>query len=67
MAQTLDKKVNMSAFYDPKTKKPKIWVMVFFVLIPIALFFIGLNVGKSFVKKKAAEPKEEDTAENLFN
>ncbi|MDP8211795.1 MAG: hypothetical protein P9X22_00705 [Candidatus Zapsychrus exili] len=54
----------MSIFYDPRTKKPKAWVIVFFILIPIILVLLGLNLGKTFIEKKDFKPVE--VTEDIF-
>ena len=56
----------MALFYDPKTKKPQVWIMGLFIVIPIVIIIVSLNVGKSIAKKKKENEKKE-SAQEIFN
>ena len=51
----------MTLFYDPKTKKVKVWVIVAFILIPIILFIVVCVVGQNAVQNKKNKPSKEET------
>ena len=51
----------MSLFYDPKTRKTKVWVISVFVIVPIAIVVVLLRCSKTMVQ----EHKEKtEAAEN---
>jgi hypothetical protein len=50
----------MTILYDPKTKKPKPWIIITIILMPIALIIIALLILNNFVKKeKTGQPEEQ--------
>ncbi|HNV24317.1 MAG TPA: hypothetical protein PLH56_05680 [Candidatus Omnitrophota bacterium] len=49
----------MSLFYDPLTKKPKPWVFVVFIIIPIALFILSIVFGRQYADKKVRSTLKE--------
>ena len=55
----------MTLFYDPLKKKPKIWPIIVFIIIPILLIFFGLTFGKSF-SEKIGQSQESQAEEDIF-
>lgn len=53
----------MSFFYDPISRKPKIWIYIAFVIVPLILVFLLFASSQSKVdeykKKKAAETESD--------
>lgn len=56
----------MSLFYDPKTKKPQVWVIGAFILVPILIMLIFYVLGQSAMKKQTAEPEKIEEPD-IFN
>lgn len=55
----------MTLFYNPKTRKPHVWVMIAFVLVPVLLFLI-LMIATQGLVKKSKEKKQESTEIDIF-
>lgn len=45
----------MSIFYDPKKRKAKLWIKIFFILIPIFVVVGFFFFGQYRLKKKATQ------------
>lgn len=56
----------MAFFYDPETKKPQVFAMVVFVLVPVILIVLGLSVGKNIAEKNRKKA-EAESAINVFD
>jgi len=53
----------MTLFYDPKSRKPKPWIFVIFIIIPIVLAIIGWIVGQGQVEDKS---RQETITKDIF-
>ena len=42
----------MSLFYDPVKRRPQIWVVIGFIVIPILGIILFLFMGRRFVEQK---------------
>jgi uncharacterized protein YpmB len=47
----------MTVFYDPKTKQPRVWIIIIFVLIPLLVLSIFYAV--SYIKQMNHVEEEE--------
>ena len=58
----------MNIFYNPKTKKPHVWVLIVFALIPIIVIILSIiisnTIAKNNIENKTSEP-EVDIFEKL--
>lgn len=50
----------MSIFYNSHTRKPRIWVALTFIAVPIILIIVLLLGTKPFVQKSAPEQSVEN-------
>ena len=56
----------MTLFYDPKHRKPKAWIKIVFISIPIVVFIIIYFWGQSLSQKKQYQ-KSINSKKNIFN
>lgn len=56
----------MTLFYNPRTRKPRIWIIIVFIIIPLLLLIIGWIGTRSAVKKHKEELQKE-VEEDIFN
>ncbi|MBF0384575.1 MAG: hypothetical protein HQL27_01760 [Candidatus Omnitrophica bacterium] len=55
----------MSVFYDPKIRKPKPWIMVVIVLIPVIITFLMYSGAKTLAEKKKQD-RERNATPDIF-
>jgi hypothetical protein len=56
----------MTVYYDPKNRKPKIWVPAVFIIIPLILFMIIYLVGKGKLASENQSPTKK-SKEDIFD
>ena len=49
----------MTIFYDPQSRKPKVWIFVAFMLVPLVVIIIFLILGHQQAQKKNFGTQEE--------
>jgi hypothetical protein len=52
--------LNMSLFYDPKSKKTQPWVFALMIIVPIVLFVLVLMMGGQMTGKKKIQTQSEE-------
>ena len=55
----------MSVFYNPETKKSRIWVPIFIVLIPVLLTLLFFQIGRMIAEKEGT-PQEKTVEKDIF-
>jgi len=47
----------MTTFYDPTTRKPHPWVMIVFIIVPVALALLSFAFGQKRFEEKAEQER----------
>lgn len=55
----------MNLFYDSKKKKIRLWVPISFVLVPIILVILFLQIGRIIAEKEQKE-QEQNNKGDIF-
>ncbi|MBF0479774.1 MAG: hypothetical protein HQL26_09855 [Candidatus Omnitrophica bacterium] len=53
----------MTLFYDPLKKRPQMWIIAAFILVPIIIVVLLYVGSKGAVEKKKNEKIKEDTVD----
>lgn len=56
----------MSIFYDPKSRKPKVWIYIFFVVVPILILAAYMIFGQQMKNNKPVTTEETEDVFKRF-
>lgn len=56
----------MTLFYNPFSKKPKIWIYIFLGILPIVLVVVFIVGIQGYVQKKKSEKLQQNQSADIF-